>query len=658
MDRDLRATALFQEAQRLRAAACRPGEEFVSDFADLQLSPDPSRLLFTGTVILDPAGPVTTRVCDHELASGSIRMLTTGPNSDRSARRSPDGRTIAFLSDRDRASDFQLFFLDPQTLAVTAGPIPDGWVESLEWSPDGRHILLGVAAYGAELSSGQGAFATETVDTGDPGWMPQVIGPSPDTGWRRVWIVGVETGDIRCVSGDALNVWEATWCGNDRLAAVASSSPDEGAWYGAELVLIDVATGAVTPVYTPAHQLAVPTAAPGGGLVAVIEAIASDRGYVAGDLRLCDLRDDTLASIDTHGMDVTSIAWRSDGELLVAGYRGLSTVVAIVGVDGATYRELWAGIDLTMSGSHPVVLGLDRPGAFAFVCERFFRRPRIVTVVGGVLEVAAAADPDPWCEGAGEAEQVRWQAADGLTIEGWLLRPVGKPPYATIMEVHGGPIIHWRPYWLGRAPHTLLLLRQGYAIFMPNPRGSSGRGQEFAGRVVGDVGGVDTGDYLSGLDHLVASGIADPARLGVTGLSYGGFMACWLTTQDLRFGAAISIGPATNHVSHHLTCNIPQFVRLFVQDHYTDLDGRYYSRSPLLHAHRSRTPTLLVAGDLDRCTPASEAVQFHNALVENGVESWVIRYPEEGHGVHGACASADFAARCAMWFGRHLPARP
>jgi dipeptidyl aminopeptidase/acylaminoacyl peptidase len=134
-------------------------------------------------------------------------------------------------------------------------------------------------------------------------------------------------------------------------------------------------------------------------------------------------------------------------------------------------------------------------------------------------------------------------------------------------------------------------------------------------------------------------------------------MTCWLTTQDSRFGAAISVGPATNHVSHHLLGNIPQFDSLFLQDHYTNLSGSYYTRSPLLYAHRSTTPTLLVCGDLDRCTPPEEALQFHHALLENGVVSVVVRYPQEGHGVHAMPAAADFAARSVMWLESHIPAQ-
>src|SRR5690606_28969874 len=136
--------------------------------------------------------------------------------------------------------------------------------------------------------------------------------------------------------------------------------------------------------------------------------------------------------------------------------------------------------------------------------------------------------------------------------------PHGKSPYPLVLNVHGGPVWHWRPQWLGRSGAALLmLLKRGYAIFFPNPRGSSGYGQAFAQKVVGDMGGADAFDHLSGLDHLVSSGIADPQRLGVTGGSYGGFMSAWLITQDSRFAAAVPLAPVINHVTEHLVGNIP-----------------------------------------------------------------------------------------------------
>ena len=264
----------------------------------------------------------------------------------------------------------------------------------------------------------------------------------------------------------------------------------------------------------------------------------------------------------------------------------------------------------------------------------------------------------PLAEPIRAAEPIAWTAPDGLQIQGWLLRPKEPGPRPLVMYVHGGPIWHWRPMWLGRAgAAVLMLLRRGYAVFFPNPRGSSGRGQDFARRVLGDMGGADSTDDLSGLDYLVAQGIADRGRLGVIGASYGGFMVAWLISHDGRFAAAVSVAPMINYVTQHLLSNIPSFDTLFLEDVYQNPNGEYFQRSPIMHAHKVMTPTLNVVGALDRSAPPEEAVQFHRALLEKGVKSVLLSYPEKGHGVRRLPAAADYAARVVSWFETHLNAK-
>jgi dipeptidyl aminopeptidase/acylaminoacyl peptidase len=199
-----------------------------------------------------------------------------------------------------------------------------------------------------------------------------------------------------------------------------------------------------------------------------------------------------------------------------------------------------------------------------------------------------------------------------------------------------------------------MLLKRGYAILQPNPRGSSGRGQDFARKIFGDIGGAEATDHLSGIDNLVAQGLADPKRLCVTGGSHGGFMTSWLIGQDSRFVAAVALAPVTNWVSEQLASNIPDFCTISLADRYDNEGGEYFKRSPIMHAHKVRTPTLNICGALDRCTPPSEAVQFHNALLQNGVKSVLVMYPEEGHGVRQFPAMIDYAARMVGWFEDHL----
>ena len=123
-----------------------------------------------------------------------------------------------------------------------------------------------------------------------------------------------------------------------------------------------------------------------------------------------------------------------------------------------------------------------------------------------------------------------------------------------------------------------------------------------------------------------------------------------------RFAAAVAVSPVTNQVTEHLISNIGHFVALFLKDTYTNPTGKYFERSPINFAHQAKTPTLSTCGVLDRCTPPEEAVQFHNALLENGVKSVLVTYPQEGHGVRKWPAIVDYAARLVAWFEEYMPA--
>ena len=202
-----------------------------------------------------------------------------------------------------------------------------------------------------------------------------------------------------------------------------------------------------------------------------------------------------------------------------------------------------------------------------------------------------------------------------------------------------------------------LLVSRGYAVLHPNPRGSFGRGQAFAEHVYGDMGGADTDDILSGIEALVARGIADTTRVGVMGVSYGGFMSSWLITRTDRFAAAVSMSPVTDWLSMHYTTYFPEFDRLFLQDDPSNVAGQYAARSPLLFAHRAHTPTLHTSGGRDEATPASQALEFHRALLEHGVTSSLAIYPQEGHDVHQFPAVIDRCTRIVAWFDRFMPAR-
>ena len=654
MQRDIRETALYRETESLYRSFRRPGSGLIADA--VEISAHGKRAVFTGTLI-DSTNEAASRICLTDLTSGDTRVLTLGPNTDRAPKLSPDGHQIAFLSDRRKAGDFQLYLLEVASGECRAAPAVEGWVEYVHWSPNGRRILLGVAGHGADLAGAQGAAATKPAQD-VPAWLPTVDTGDESYRWRRAWVYDLEANRVSLISPADSNIWEAAWCGNEAIVAVVSPGPSESLWYTARLAMIQTDGGARRDLYSPQDQLGWPSGSPSGRHAAVVEALCSDRWVVAGDLRLMDTRSGEVRKVVTNGIDVTHTEWRSDRHLLLAGHRGFETVVALYDVHAGELKEVWRSAEITTGGFYTVIAGFGEPGDCALVGEGFRRAPEIAVIRGG--EYHSVKSFDPGAEAALSAiasiETVKWRAPDGLEIQGLLLKPQGRGPFPVILNVHGGPVWHYRPFWMGRRSiGSLMLLQRGYAVFLPNPRGSTGRGQAFVRPILGDMGGADTHDYLSGLDHLVELGIADPARLGVTGGSYGGYMTAWLITQDPRFKAAVAVSPVTNQVTEHLVSNIGHFVALFLKDTYTNAGGKYYDRSPIMHAHKTKTPTLSTCGVLDRCTPPEEAVQFHNALLESGVKSVLVTYPQEGHGVRKWPAIVDYAARMVGWFEEHIP---
>jgi dipeptidyl aminopeptidase/acylaminoacyl peptidase len=255
-------------------------------------------------------------------------------------------------------------------------------------------------------------------------------------------------------------------------------------------------------------------------------------------------------------------------------------------------------------------------------------------------------------------ERVTWSGRDGLELEGLLARPrESDGPLPLVALVHGGPTGSWSWQFAPYRGTSLLLADAGYAVFLPNPRGSAGRGQEFARANLGDMGGEDLQDILAGVEALVEAGVADGDRVGIMGGSYGGFMSAWATTQTDRFAASIPQACVSNWLSFHNTTNIGRFDVLFLDSDPYDPEGEYPRRSPVYHASRCRTPTLVMHGEADLCTPIGQAHELYQALVEAGCETELVIYPREGHGWLEYDHQVDSWNRVRDWFDKHLSAR-
>ena len=659
MDRDLRETPLYQEIEAAYRRFAEPGFGRITAASDVRASPDGATVAFRGARLDALEGRPSGRICLAAADGSGMRQVTHGPNEDSGPRWSPDGATLSFLSDRREAGNAQVFALEAGALseARLLAEAP-GIVEHHEWSPDGSRILLLVAGRGAEQTDALGS-GTLGPQAELPAWVP-LVESSDDAGDRRrvLYVLDVTSGELTQASPAEQNVWEATWCGDRALVAIVSEGAGEGAWYGAELSLIDPGARTARMLHRTAVQLGWAAGSPGGAHVAVIEAVCSDRVIVAGELLLIDPATGVARRVDSLGVDVTWSVWRDDERLFAIGLRGLDCVALEVRASDATATEIWVGAGVCGGSIYPMGAPIGSGRAFAVAVEPWDGAPSVVLVDGDASQTLADfadAGTASRRELIGGRRRVHWSAPDGLEIEGFLTVPRGEPPFATILHVHGGPI--WAFQDLPPHESPLALIEHGYAIFEPNVRGSTGRGREFAALVVGDMGGDDVGDMLSGLDHLVAGGLADPDRIGILGLSYGGFIACWLPAHDPRFKAAVALSPVTNWYSERFGSNLGPWVGDFLDGEPKPSGGQYYDRSPVLFADRDRTPTLLTAGLHDRATPPDQAIEFHNALTEQGVASDVVIYPNEGHGVDSFPALIDCTARVVAWFQRHMPVR-
>ena len=223
-----------------------------------------------------------------------------------------------------------------------------------------------------------------------------------------------------------------------------------------------------------------------------------------------------------------------------------------------------------------------------------------------------------------------------------------------IVCAHGGPTWSWGAYFSDSEPNAVLLTSAGYACLLPNPRGSIGRGHAFAQSVIGDGGGVDFRDIMSGVDHCIAEGIADPERLGIAGLSYGGYLAGWAVGQTDRFGAAVAMSVVSDYVSFHLTSEVWWYDRAILKGEWNDPTSQYPERSPVTYAHRCTTPTLIIQGSEDRCTPPGQAEELFNAIAASGADVELVVYPREGHVPVEREHALDAIRRTQAWFDRYL----
>jgi len=260
--------------------------------------------------------------------------------------------------------------------------------------------------------------------------------------------------------------------------------------------------------------------------------------------------------------------------------------------------------------------------------------------------------------GIADAEVIRWKGPDNLDIEGLLVKPLGYEAgrrYPFILQIHGGPYGKFTNAFDARAQ---IFAANGYALLMPNPRGSTGYGQKFTVANVADWGGKDFQDYMAGVDAAIAKGIADPEKLVVMGGSYGGFSTFWTITQTNRFKAAIGHAGISDWYSFHGQSDIPGLMEFGFVGYPWNAADTYRKYSPMTYVDRVKTPIMITHGEQDRRVPIAQAEEYYRALKTRGVDVVFVRYPREGHGIQEPNHQIDLVHRQLEWFNSHLGLKP
>jgi dipeptidyl aminopeptidase/acylaminoacyl peptidase len=327
---DFRDHPFYAEARYCFEQALQPGTGKFTSATAVAISPDGQQVAFCGLRYRALEDTPNARLALLDRSSGATNIVgDDGPYTDDRPCYSPDGRTLAFRSDRQLPGIFQLHLLDLASGEVHAAPIVDGWVESLEYSPDGQFILLGVAGHGADIAAAHGATQSQRVPSqAPPTWMPQIKGEDEDCRRRSSWLYETGSGQIRKVSPTQLNIWESAWCGNQAVVAVTTVESFEDVWFEAEVYHFDLAGGLPRKLYKPKTQIGRLSGSVDGTHVAFVEAVTSDRGMCAGDLRIVEIASGKVRKLETSKIDVTHTVWRRSGKLLIAGVRDTESVLA------------------------------------------------------------------------------------------------------------------------------------------------------------------------------------------------------------------------------------------------------------------------------------------------------------------------------------------
>jgi dipeptidyl aminopeptidase/acylaminoacyl peptidase len=596
-----------------------------------RVSPDGKRAVYTVSeaAMTSDRSEYVTQIWLASTDGKQNSQITFGEKSSTNPKWSPDGNSIVFTSNRkDNRNNLYLLRLN----GGEAEPLTDlkSSVTNFDWSPDGQWIAFTMTdpKTDEEEKNDKAKNDFRWVDENVKMARLYLIPLQKDTNGKR---------EPRKLTTENYNVGNFDWAPDGtRIMFSHTKTPVANDWTTADVSVVEVASGkARVFANTPAAEDS-PTYSPDGKWVAMQVTDNPPRWAQSAVIQIYSVAGGQPKALATSYDSGPGIAgWSADGKrIYFSEAKGTGTQIYAVDIAANTIEEIkttvavYTAIDLNQSGT-----------MFGFVRQTADTPAEVfVAPVANLSPVQISkANADLKLPPVGKTEVIRWKSADGKEIEGLLTYPSGyqagqKVPL--ILNIHGGPTgVFQQTFVGGRGVYPLATFAsRGYAILRPNPRGSSGYGTEFRRANFKDWGGGDYQDVMTGVDKVIAMGVADPERLGVMGWSYGGYMTTWIVTQTQRFKAASAGAPVTNLMSFNGTADIPAFVPDYFGGQFWDALDTYQKHSAMFNIKGVKTPTLIEHGDADVRVPISQGYEFYNALKAQGVPTRMIVLPRQPHG--------------------------
>ncbi|HMG75742.1 MAG TPA: S9 family peptidase [Pyrinomonadaceae bacterium] len=612
-----------------------------------RMSPDATRVAYTVTetkMEKDKEWKNVTQVWVVPSGGGKSQQYTRGDKSATAPEWSPDGSVLAFLSDREKDGERQVWMIRADGGEAWAVTTHKGGVTGFRWSPDGKQLLLSAADQPAKDEEDRKKVKDDTI----------VI--DRDIKMTHLWLWNIEKKEDKRLTEGNFTVSDPQWSPEGtRITYTTRPTPkaDDGSL--SEVWIMTIAGGEKKKLEESAGSSDLARWSPDGKWIAYTGETDSGGGVSTTYLYLIPASGGTPKQLTTKfDLNVGTPVWSRDGKMIYFSTNVLEAI-EVYSADVAT----GAVKQLSQRGGSTGVTEISRDGKIVGTMSAAKQPTELYSANLDYSSLKSLTDHNAWLKeyALADTEVVKWKSKDGTDVEGLLTKPPGyeagkKVPL--LLNPHGGPTGASLNNFTGTVQ---VLAANGFAVLQPNFRGSTGKGLAFTQANKNTWGKGDYEDCMTGVDAMIASGVADPDRLGAFGWSYGGYMTFWILTQTDRFKAVSPGAGLSNIYSMYSQNDIQRYLRWFYSDkspwEATDL---YWDRSPMKYVKNVKTPTMIMHGQVDTRVPIAQAQEFYMALKEMKVPVEFVVYPRENHGFTEPRHQMDRVRRYVKFFAKYLNA--